>query len=327
MIDITPVVDVAATWLVTVVWPATLVAALALVLLPWLRRVSPAAAMAVAALALARFFLPPLVVAPLALVPEVVVPIVPASNTLDLSLRTALVVAYAAGVVWMTAQVRRRQGHLTALVAASDRVDWQLAARPARALGLRTMPEVRLSDAVDGPLALGIRRPAILLPRQLAASLSPRQLEIVVAHELAHHRGRDLWLEHALTWATVVYWFHPLVWRLAARVREIREERCDDRVIALGIDAYEYCCTLREVAVRAHPSLALAMAAPAPVARRMRRLMEWSTPAWTRRTAALLLAIAFACVAAPAAAPPPIHSPDEVKVIVTRDVRVHRVVR
>jgi len=81
------------------------------------------------------------------------------------------------------------------------------------------------------PGVFGIVRPALVLPRGIAERLSAEQLDAIVAHEICHVRRRDN-LTAALHMAVeAMFWFHPLVWWLQARLVEERERACDEAVL------------------------------------------------------------------------------------------------
>jgi beta-lactamase regulating signal transducer with metallopeptidase domain/HEAT repeat protein len=108
----------------------------------------------------------------------------------------------------------------------------------AERMGLRTPPDVRLIGAAVSPMLwfLG-RRPVLVLPHALIASLSRPQREAVIAHELAHLRRRDHWVRLFEIVATAVLWFHPLLWVARRGLREAEEQCCDAWVVALRPDA------------------------------------------------------------------------------------------
>jgi len=95
------------------------------------------------------------------------------------------------------------------------------------------IPAVETSAMVE-PGVFGIFRPVLLLPRGIAGVLTDEQMKAIVAHELCHVRSRDnlAALLHMLVEA--VFWFHPLVWFLGARLVEERERACDEEVVGLG---------------------------------------------------------------------------------------------
>jgi beta-lactamase regulating signal transducer with metallopeptidase domain len=81
---------------------------------------------------------------------------------------------------------------------------------------------------------LGVWRPAVVLPDQLAANLIDAELETVMMHELAHVARWDNLASGIQAFLVALFWFHPLVWVIDARIRREREIACDERVIARG---------------------------------------------------------------------------------------------
>jgi uncharacterized protein (TIGR03435 family) len=97
-----------------------------------------------------------------------------------------------------------------------------------------------VSPGVLEPGIFGIIRPVLLWPASIGARLSDEQVEAIVAHELAHVRRRDN-LTAAIHMAVQsVFWFHPLVWWLGARLVDERERACDQEVIRLGTHPHTY---------------------------------------------------------------------------------------
>jgi beta-lactamase regulating signal transducer with metallopeptidase domain/HEAT repeat protein len=136
---------------------------------------------------------------------------------------------------------------------------WEIADR----LGLDEAPRVLRSEEAKMPFACGVLNPTIVLPAECDTwSLDRRRA--VLLHELAHVRRHDL-VGHTLgRLACAVYWFHPLVWTAAKRLRSESERACDDLALACGTRATDYAEHLLEIvtSVRrdATPSVALAMA-------------------------------------------------------------------
>lgn len=95
-------------------------------------------------------------------------------------------------------------------------------------------PRLLLSDRLAGPVAVGLRRPTILLPRPMADRAEAEELRAVLTHELAHVRGGDLWLLATLRLLMVVLWCDPLFWLLRRRVRLDQETLADAAAAALS---------------------------------------------------------------------------------------------
>jgi beta-lactamase regulating signal transducer with metallopeptidase domain len=100
--------------------------------------------------------------------------------------------------------------------------------RIANALGLRRPVLLRVSSAIAGPVTVGALRAMVLLPICAATSLSPDELEVVLAHELAHVRRADFFWNLVQTLVETLFFFHPAVWWIGGRIRHERELCCDD---------------------------------------------------------------------------------------------------
>jgi len=96
-----------------------------------------------------------------------------------------------------------------------------------RIMGGRAPISVLLSDRVDIPFAAGIRRPAVLLPEGIAATLSPERIRAVLAHELAHVRRHDYAVNLVQRMIEAIFLFHPVVHWLSRVARDEREHCCD----------------------------------------------------------------------------------------------------
>ena len=93
------------------------------------------------------------------------------------------------------------------------------------------------SDRISTPLAVGLIRPRIILPKTMDMS-DARLLHDVLSHEYCHIRRFDmLWKLLALL-AVCVHWFNPLAWLLPALIDRDLELTCDEMVIC-GLNAEE----------------------------------------------------------------------------------------
>jgi uncharacterized protein (TIGR03435 family) len=90
------------------------------------------------------------------------------------------------------------------------------------------------------PGVFGIREPVLLLPEGISDRLSSAQFQAIVAHELCHVRRRDNLTAAFHMMVEVLFWFHPLVWWIRARLIEERERACDEAVLQSGGDASVY---------------------------------------------------------------------------------------
>lgn len=95
------------------------------------------------------------------------------------------------------------------------------------ALGLRRVPELRLSDEIDTPLVARAWRPVVLLPVRFVEESTADEVAMALAHELAHVRSRDLLFAFVPALAGLLLWFHPAAWLAAREWTAEREADCD----------------------------------------------------------------------------------------------------
>ena len=114
------------------------------------------------------------------------------------------------------------------------------ARRSALLLETRGKMQILSSPALLEPGVLGIRRPVLLLPAGITERLTSAQLEAIFAHELCHVRRRDNLAAVIHMLVEAIFWFHPLVWWLGARLVAERERACDEEVLQSGRDPQVY---------------------------------------------------------------------------------------
>jgi len=110
----------------------------------------------------------------------------------------------------------------------------RIAIHRSQPLDLGLLVEVRLSSGVFEPGVVGLWRPILLLPQGIIEHLTPSELEAVIAHELCHIRRRDNLFAAVHMLLEALFWFHPLVWWIGARLLDERERACDEYVISQG---------------------------------------------------------------------------------------------
>jgi uncharacterized protein (TIGR03435 family) len=97
------------------------------------------------------------------------------------------------------------------------------------------------------PGVFGIFRPVLWLPAGIADRLGDAELEAILAHELCHARRRDNLAAVIHMAVEALFWFHPLVWWLGARLTEERERACDEEVAPMGGEPQVYAESILKV--------------------------------------------------------------------------------
>lgn len=105
------------------------------------------------------------------------------------------------------------------------------------------MPDIRRSRHVSSVCITGVFRQTILMPSGIETRISTGDLALMCAHELAHVRRGDTRLFTATQLVRVLFWFNPLISRIAANAELAAEESADALVLRKGVDrrAYAAC--------------------------------------------------------------------------------------
>ncbi|MBV9102825.1 MAG: M56 family metallopeptidase [Candidatus Eremiobacteraeota bacterium] len=161
---------------------------------------------------------------------------------------------------------------------------------------------VGLSDLIDMPCAVGLRRPMVLLPRALFERLEAEDAYAVVAHEVAHLRRRDDVVLLLQQIGAALFFFNPFLRIASRRVDFYRELACDDHVITTRASALRYAQCLATILERAlfhRRSFAPAfLQGRTQVFARVERLVNWKEGSRSMGRVAILITLAVCVTAA-----------------------------
>ena len=113
--------------------------------------------------------------------------------------------------------------------------------------GMRKRTEMLLSRTSLEPGIFGVTRPVLVWPEGISERLEDAHLEAILAHELCHVRRRDNLAAALHMVVEAIFWFHPLVWWLGARLMEERERACDEEVLESGSDRQVYAESILKI--------------------------------------------------------------------------------
>jgi bla regulator protein BlaR1 len=195
-----------------------------------------------------------------------------------------------AGAVFLSLRWRRR---------------WRMvygAARSATRLAFGCAVPTFASSTTMEPGVFGIFRPVILLPEGMAGNLTPEQLEAILAHELRHIGYRDNLTAALHMCVETVFWFHPVIWWIGAKLMDERERDCDEAVLRQGSRPGDYARGIVHVCERyiESPLACASGIGGSDLKKRIREIMTWrgSMP-MTLRGKAMLAAAAVAAMSTP----------------------------
>lgn len=142
-----------------------------------------------------------------------------------------------------------------------------------RKLGVDRVIRYCQSNRLEAPAVIGWFRPVVMLPVTTLTGLDSQQLEAVIAHELAHIRRLDCFVNLFQVAAEALLFYHPAVWWVNRQIRAERENCCDDIAVSISGGAAGYARALMALEER-RGSLTLALAANgSPLAKRIARLL------------------------------------------------------
>ena len=220
----------------------------ALVVLPFVPAVSwqsePAVAQATAPRPEAA--VPDFAAAPPEPLPATVRPAVPIAldpggwPALLLMLWAAVVLLQLARIAWSYCYLRGVKRRATPAGAAlrRDFDAWMMSCR------VRRDARLLISSEISSPVALGFRRPAVILPEPLLTAFQGPALDHVLLHELAHVARRDDWTNLAARVAGGLVGLHPVAAWILRQIERERELACDDWVVSMTGEARPYAASL-----------------------------------------------------------------------------------
>ena len=114
-------------------------------------------------------------------------------------------------------------------------------------LNIRSTVQFYLSELVTEPITFGFLKPIILFPIGLINQLSESEVEAILLHELAHIKRHDFLINILQNCIEITLFYHPVIWWISGKIREIREECCDDMAISIQQNKATYAATLVQV--------------------------------------------------------------------------------
>jgi len=150
---------------------------------------------------------------------------------------------------------------------------WRHSTRLGRAV------ELRVSNEVDVPVAVGFRTPTILLPARVVETEALADLDQIAMHEYAHLDRYDDWTNLVQRVVERIFWFNPVLWLLGRQISLEREIACDDWVVAQTGRAHRYATCLWKLVESARlpvkPILAPgALLSPKQITTRIEQLLD-----------------------------------------------------
>ncbi|HZQ51474.1 MAG TPA: GWxTD domain-containing protein [Bryobacteraceae bacterium] len=163
----------------------------------------------------------------------------------------------------------------------------------------RLAAELRISRPVllfecllaNTPVVVGHLRPAIFVPLGFLTGLPAAHVEAILLHELAHIRRADYLVNVCQRVIEGLLFYHPAVWWISHVIRAERENCCDDMVVELRGDAYDYASALSTLEQQRSTAQAAIAAGGGNLMKRVQRLLYPKQPhsMWVSVAGAVIL--------------------------------------
>ena len=152
--------------------------------------------------------------------------------TLTAMLPTLLLIAWVCGcmaalILWLV-RWRRITASIRGASPANSGRELDALRRLEQGAGIKKQIKLIVSGSALEPGIVGIFRPVMLLPEGISDRLNDAQMEAIITHELCHVRRHDNLTAAVHMLVEALFWFHPLVWWIGARMVDERERACDE---------------------------------------------------------------------------------------------------
>jgi beta-lactamase regulating signal transducer with metallopeptidase domain len=149
-----------------------------------------------------------------------------------------------------------RQGVLYALLRQYRKRGVQTVPQPIRAKWASLQKRMKVkrpvvlleSKLAKGLSTFGYLKPIVLVPVGLLNQLNEEEAEALLLHELAHIRRNDYLHNLLLSSIEILFFYHPGVWWLSHKLKQERENCCDELVCKSGVDPLTYADALLSAA-------------------------------------------------------------------------------
>jgi beta-lactamase regulating signal transducer with metallopeptidase domain len=126
-------------------------------------------------------------------------------------------------------------------------------------LGITKRVQAYESTIAGIPMVIGHLKPVILIPAGMLSGLQPKEIEAILAHELAHVKRFDYLINMVQTVVESMLFFNPAVWWISHTIRKHREHCCDDVAVKYCGNQLEYANALSNLGAWSLKTPALGM--------------------------------------------------------------------
>jgi TonB family protein len=149
-------------------------------------------------------------------------------------------------LLWLIRRRRFRHSLRPGLTNRDGR-EWRALERARESLGMKREVGLMISTHRIEPGVWRVWRPIIILPGSMTTLLDDCELEAILLHELIHIKRHDNLIGNFQLALCASLWFHPLVWFIARKLFDEREQACDERVMEICNAPEAYASSILKV--------------------------------------------------------------------------------
>jgi beta-lactamase regulating signal transducer with metallopeptidase domain len=171
-------------------------------------------------------------------------PTTPSQHSAPHRISSLLIPIWIAGVLLMLVRLicslSGVQIHRTKAVEIDDPVVLERLTELCRRLEIRKKIQLAASSTLKNPGVIGVIKPMVLIPVSMLTTYSTSDIEAIVAHELAHIRRHDYFINLLQMLIEALLFFSPAVWWISHRISMEREVCCDAAAMLATGQQFEY---------------------------------------------------------------------------------------
>lgn len=153
------------------------------------------------------------------------------------------------------------------------------------------------SVKINVPVVIGYVKPVILIPVGILTGLPEKQVEAIIAHELAHIYRNDYLINIIQSMAEIILFYNPAAWWISRKIRIERENSCDDIAVSICGDTLTFAkalANLEEVKMR-NRQLVPAIKSNRSLMGRIKRILDGNSDkiTFSEKTLSLVIIVAL----------------------------------
>lgn len=127
-------------------------------------------------------------------------------------------------------------------------VNEEIVKKLAEQFGVKRIPNLYLAEEISSPMVVGFWKKSIFLPKK---QYSQEMRMLILSHEMMHIRQGDVVIKNIAALAEIIFWFHPVIYRLFHELDNWGEINCDLQTCSIGHELWSvhsyYEMILKEV--------------------------------------------------------------------------------